>query len=172
VRDAVGYGPPATGGSSRLPRRGFVETGPLRVRSVQGAPRENDEENNVQTEEGQRNPPLDVGHGAIDPSASLLGKPPLVHIERRRKRLLEFVDDLELHGVQISVGFDDAMPQDRYQNTQDWHVPKNAYSGAKWTLIPVETGHRFRTKWTVIAVADRPRSGCSPDRFGGSDPRS
>ena len=46
--------------------------------------------------------------------------------------------------------------------------------------IPEQTGQRFRTKldtdsgpkWTAIAVADGPRSGCSPDRFGGSDPRS
>ena len=46
--------------------------------------------------------------------------------------------------------------------------------------IPAQTGQRFRTKldtdsgpkWAVTAVADRPRSRCSPDRFGGSDPRS
>ena len=56
----------------------------------------------------------------------------------------------------------------------------DADSGRNWTAIPDETGHRFRwkldtdsgPKWTVIAVAGRPRSGCSPERFGGADPRS
>ena len=82
----------------RLPR-----SRPLRDPSVQDAPRENDEENNVQTEEGQGDPPLDVGDGAIDLSPSLLGKPPLMRIERRWKPLLELVDDLELPVRQISA---------------------------------------------------------------------
>ena len=54
------------------PSMRFLLSRPLRDPSAQDAPRENDEENNVQPEEGQGDPPLDVGDGAIDLSPPLL----------------------------------------------------------------------------------------------------
>ena len=75
-------------------------------------------QHDMQDEKCPGNPPLDIGHGAIRPSLPLFGQAPLAHVRHRRQVLFEFVDQLELHAVQIPVRPDNPMPEQTDDDAQ------------------------------------------------------
>ena len=72
----------------------------------------------MQGEKDQGDPTLDVGYGAISLAPTFVSKPPFVSIERYGQLAFEFMDDLELHRVQIPVRRDDPMPEQGNQHSQ------------------------------------------------------
>ena len=65
----------------------------------------------MQCEEDKRDPSLDIGDRAIPFSPSAIRKPPFVGIERHGQLVFQFMDELELNRVQISVRRDDSVPE-------------------------------------------------------------
>ena len=58
---------------------------------------------NIEKDENNRNPLLDVRQGLVDIALSLFKELPFIGVEGRGKLLLKFMHDFEFHGIQVSV---------------------------------------------------------------------
>lgn len=65
----------------------------------------------MKSDEHKWNPPFNAGHRTIRLASPLFCYLPLVVKERHGQVLFEFVNQLELHGVQVAVGLDDLVPE-------------------------------------------------------------
>ena len=75
----------------------------------------------MQDEKRPGNPAFDFSHGTVRLASSLFGKLPLLCVGPRRQVLFKFVDELELHAVQILVRLDDSVPEKADEDAEQWN---------------------------------------------------
>jgi hypothetical protein len=90
-----------------------------------------DDKADVQNDENERNPLLNVRHRFIDFAVPSLKQLPFIGIKGNRKLFFKLMDNFEFHGIQASIVFHERKPSYTNQDSGNGHkeMPRGGTGG-------------------------------------------